>query len=564
MSRPDVQQLLAIGLDHVTHGRLDAAEPALRAVLAADPRQVDALHLLAIAGYQRGGAHGAIPLLQRAVMIQPGFSLAWNTLGECYRAIGQRDAAAAAYQRAMATDGGFAAPHANLALVLCEAGQTQAAIDAARTALALNPLLVSAHSTLGQALRMQGDPAAALAALQRAVELVPGDPAAHNNLGVALESSDRLPEALDAYRRAAELDPNLAVACNNYLNVARQLNRWAEAFAWTERALAGNPAFGPARWNLGLLQLTMGDYANGLANYELRFTATDQRHPPGLTGRPWDGQEDLSGRTLLLYAEQGFGDGFQAVRYVPIVAGRVARVILFCHPEQARLFARVPGVWQVVAAADALPAYDRFAALMSLPHLCGTRTLQSIARSVPYLSPPPEVADRWRSRMAGVDGLKVGLVWAGKPNPDPLRTIPLAGLSPLLAVPGIRWFSLQVGPPAADLAGVPSGANMVDLSPDLTDFSETAGAMEQLDLFITIDSAVAHLAGAMGRPTWTLLPFSPDWRWLLDREDSPWYPTMRLFRQSVRKEWGPVVDRLAAELHGRVDGARATRPPGRG
>ena len=553
MNGAEARQRLALGLDHLNHGRLDAAEAALRAVVSADPRNTDALHLLAIVGYRRGHAHGAIPLLRRAVTIQPGFASAWNTLGECYRAIGQRDPAAAAYRRSIELSPALAAAHSNLALVLLDAGQTAAAIEAARAALALDPELVSAYSTLGQALRMQGDPAGGLEALQRAVERGPADPVGHNNLGVALESLDRLPEALDAYRKAAELAPDLAVACNNYLNVARQLNRWDEAIAWTQRALSANPSFAPARWNLGLLQLTMGDYANGLPNYELRFTATEQRHPPGVTGRAWDGREDLAGRTLLLYAEQGFGDGFQAARYVPVVAGRAGRVVLFCHPEQARLFARLPGVSAVVAGADSLPAYDRFAALMSLPYLCGTRSLQAIPRAVPYLSPPPDVADRWRSRMAPLAGPKVGLVWAGKPNPDPLRTIPLADLAPLLAVPGVRWFSLQLGAPAVDLARVAGREGVTDLSPDLTDFAETAAAMEQLDLFITIDSAVAHLSGALGRPTWTLLPFSPDWRWLLDRADSPWYPTMRLFRQTERKQWGSVIDRVAADLRDFID-----------
>ena len=547
MNRPDASSAYAAAVGHYQHQRIAEAESALRAAVAADPRHADALHLLAVISYQRGNAHGAIPLVQRATTICPTSAAAWNTLGECYRTIGQLATAINCYHKAVALDATFAGAYSNLAVALNDAGQPEPAAAAARAALAADPRMVNAHSALGQALRAQGDLAGGLAALAEAVAIAPDDAAVQNNLGVALEAVDRLDEALDAYRRAAELAPHLAVVCNNYLNVARQLCRWDEAVAWTDRALRSTPDYGPALWNQGLLQLTMGDYARGLPNYERRFTATAQRHPPALTGRPWDGRESMAGRTLLLYAEQGFGDGFQAARYVPIIARRVGRVVILCHREQARLFERLPGASAVATDVAALPAYDRFAGLMSLPYLCGTASPAAVPAAVPYLSPPPDCTDRWRARLARFDGggPKVGLTWHISRARDERRSCPLADLAPLLDVPGVQWFGLQVGPAAAQLADV---RGVVDLSPELADFAETAAAVDQLDLVVTVDTAVAHVAGARGRPTWVLVPFSPDWRWMLDRKDSPWYPTVRLFRQPRRNAWGPVVERMTDEL----------------
>ncbi len=549
MNRPNPDQLYAAGLDLYRAGRVAEAESSLRAAISGQPRHADAIHMLAIIGYQRGNAHGAIPLLRRAVMIRPTFPLAWNTLGECYRQIGQVNDALASYRRAIEQDPTMAAPHSNLALVLCETGQTDAGIAAARAAIALDPGLVAAHGILASALSRRGQHDAALATLRQAAALEPANAAVQNNLGTILEATDRLPEAADAYRRAVELDPTLAVSCNNYINVARQLNRWDEALRWTDRALRSDPNFAPARWNHGLLQLTLGDYANGWPNYERRFSGTEQRHPAILTGRPMAFGEDLAGKTLLLYAEQGFGDGFQVARYVPIIARRVGRLVILCHREQARLFARLGDVAAVVTGADPLPAYDRFAGMMSLPYLCGTRSLEAVPSVVPYLSPPPETVERWRARLGAAGGpLKVGLTWNITREKDERRSCPFTAMLPLLDVPGVRWFSLQVGPGTVDLARVPAGREVVDLSAELTDFAETAAAAMQLDLVITVDTAVAHIAGAMARPTWTLVPYSPDWRWMLDRADSPWYPTMRLFRQRERKQWGPVIDTVAAEL----------------
>ncbi len=546
MDGTDTSAVMAAAMDHYGHQRLAEAEAACRSVVAADPKRADALHLLGVLSLERGNPAGAVAMVERAVRLRPGDAAAWNTLGECWRTMGRSDPALACYRTAIGLAPAMAAAHSNLGIVLMDAGEAEAAVEALRTAVAIDPGLAMAHNNLGTALRATGRLDEALASNGRAVALSPGSASAHNNAGSVLEALDRLPEALAAYGRAADLDPRLAVACVNALNVARQLCRWDEAVAWADRAMAADPSHAPAVWNRGLVRLTRGDYAGGLADYEWRFAGTGQRHPPFLTGPAWDGR-DPAGRTVLVYVEQGLGDGFQAARYVPALAGRAGRVVVLCPPSQARLFARLPGVAAVVTDIASAGRYDCFAAMMSLPLLCGTRSFGDVPKGVPYLSAPPERVEHWRHRL-GSAGPRVGLVWAGNPKPDPLRTVPLATLAPVLAVDGVRWFSLQVGPAVGELGGVAGGDRVVDLSADLTDFAETAAVMQNLDLVVTTDTATAHLAGALGRPTWTLVPFSPDWRWLLDRDDSPWYPTMRLFRQAERKQWRPVADRVAEEL----------------
>ena len=361
--------------------QLADAERLLRAVVSGQPRHAEALHLLGVIGYRQGRPHGAIPLVRQAIAARPAYAAAWNTLGECFRAINRPDDAIACYRTALAHDPTLAAAGGNLGLALCDAGRVAEAIAVARAAVAADPRLVSARCVLSTALLRSGDAAEAIATLDVALSIDPAHAAAHNNRGAALETMDRLPEALAAYTRAAELDPSSAVMANNCTNVARQLNRYGEAMAWTQRSLAADPNHGPARWALGLLQLTHGDYAQGLANYEWRFAGTTQRHPPDLVNRrPWDGREDLSRGTLLVYSEQGFGDGFQAARYVPIVSRLVGRVVVLCHREQHQLFASLPGAAAVVASGTGLPAFDRFAAMMSLPYLCGTRSLDEPCR----------------------------------------------------------------------------------------------------------------------------------------------------------------------------------------
>jgi hypothetical protein len=265
----------------------------------------------------------------------------------------------------------------------------------------------------------------------------------------------------------------------------------------------------------------------------------------------WEG-ERLDGKTILLQSEQGFGDAIQFFRYVPAVAEHGGRIVLRVERAVVRLAASLPGSIVIKPADARLPPFDVWCPLMSLPHILGTR-VDSIPAALPYLGTRRGIAERQQRNLAGMTGLRAGLAWAGSARHvnDLRRSIGLERLRPLLEVPGVSWASLQVGPRAADLADLPAGT-IADLSGRLTDFAETAGAIANLDLVITIDTAVAHVAGAIGKPVWIMLPFSPDWRWMLERDDSPWYPTMRLYRQPRPGDWDDVLARVAVDLRERV------------
>jgi tetratricopeptide (TPR) repeat protein len=376
--------------------------------------------------------------------------------------------------------------------------------------------------------------------------LKPGLFEAHNNLGTALQLLGRMEEAEASYRRTVALNPGFAQAHNNLGAALAALDRGEEAEACYRRALALKPDLASAHMNLGIARLRLGDFEQGWREYDWRLQTAEfrssVRSQPLWTGGP------LTGKTILLYAEQGMGDTLQFLRYCPLVAAKGARVVLEVQPALARLAAGTAGAGAVLAAGEALPEVDLCCPLLSLPQRLGTG-LESIPADIPYLCADSALARRWAREIAPAPGLKVGLVWAGHPDHknDRNRSVALERLRPLLATKGVSWFSLQVGGRAAEIGGLPPGT-IADLSARLEDFAETAAAISHLDLVISVDTAVAHLAGALGRRCWVLLPFLPDWRWLQAREDSPWYPSVRLFRQQRSGDWDTVVARAAEEL----------------
>jgi hypothetical protein len=358
-------------------------------------------------------------------------------------------------------------------------------------------------------------------------------------------------------RPTAEVGLNQAIAVDPrdgmmryHLGVAHgQMGQWQKSIAAYDAAISINPNFAEARSNRAICWLQMGDFAKGLPEYEWRLKSSfiPPRTVPIHQPR-WDGSP-LEGKTILLTAEQGLGDSIQFVRYAPLVAARGGRVLLAVQSQLLRLLERFPAVDRVLGPHPPLPVFDVHASLLSLPALCGTR-LDSIPADIPYIHPDPGIAARWAHRVGPRDGrLRVGLVWAGSPENthDQMRSIPAARYAALSAVPNIEFFSLQVGPAAAQVNAGPSG--MRDFTSELTDFAETAGLIAQLDLIISVDTSVVHLAGAMGKKVWVLLHSTPDWRWMLDRVDSAWYPTVRLFRQRFRGEWDSVLAPMLEELH---------------
>ena len=324
-----------------------------------------------------------------------------------------------------------------------------------------------------------------------------------------------------------------------------------EAIDLLERALACQPGEPNAEYALAFTELLLGQFDAGWKHYEARLRTGQREFPNRQFAQPRWTSENLAGRTILVHAEQGVGDTIQFVRYLPLVMERGGRVILECQPSLKPLLKNFPGVQAVVAQGEALPPFDVQAPLLSLPGIFRT-TLASIPNKAPYLKVPDGI--KLELPATSPDRLKVGIAWAGNPvlQSDLVRSLQLTKLSPLFTLPRVSFFSLQVGPASRQLALLGDGPKPIDLGASLSDFAKTAAAIAQLDLVISVDTAVAHLAGALAKPVWLLLPFAPEWRWLLDREDSPWYLSMRLFRQPAPEDWEGVIVRLKNELHSMI------------
>lgn len=432
------------------------------------------------------------------------------------------------------------------AMAAHQRGDLAAAERGYRAALALRPGHPHATHYLGVLAWQRGRPEDALPQLREAVEAVPQEPEFHNNLGLVLAALDRPGEAVDAHRRALALAPGHAGAWNNLglaLHAAGELEAAAEAF---RHVLALFPGFAQARWNLALALLAAGRLREGWPHYEARreVSVFADSLPPPPTPR-WDG-DGARGRRVLLTAEQGLGDALQFMRLATLLARRGARVILETPAPLARLAATVEGVAEVVAAGGARPAHDAWLPLLSLPLALGLDA-DGVPAQVPYVTADADRRAALRAALAPRDGrLRAGLAWAGNARNayDRARTVPLAQLAPLLRLPGIAWYSLQKGDGEGQAAQVPEAGALTAL-PARNDFDGTAALVAELDLVVSVDTSLAHLAGALARPVFVLLPCAADWRWLRGRSDSPWYPTATLFRQPVPGAWAPAVAAVA-------------------
>jgi Flp pilus assembly protein TadD len=486
-SVPSTAELFQHGVRSHQTGRLDEADAAYRRVLALDPAHADALHLLGLALHQRRQHDAGLDYINQAIRLQGDRPHYYN----------------------------------NAATALCALWRLDEAEAACRTALRLNPNSLQAQS----------------------------------NLGMILRSAGRLDEAEACYRTALRQKPDFAEAYNNLGNVLGVSGRHAEAEPMYRRALqlAASPGLhNEATYNLSLVLLATGRFEEGWRHYEWRF---------GRGGEPvrqfpvpmWNGKPEPD-RTLFLHAEQGFGDTLQFCRYAPLAARRM-RVVLEVQPSLKRLLSTLPGVAEIIAQGEAPPPFDIHCPLLSTPFVMGTQ-LDTIPGETPYLSADPVLAAAWSPRLAALPGRKVGLVWAGNPRTmdpnaasvDRRRSMALCQLAPLAAVDGVSFVSLQLGPPAAQAAAPPPGMALHDFTAALTDFADTAALIADLDLVISVDTSVAHLAGALGKPVWLLNRFDTCWRWLLDRDDSPWYPTLRQFRQKSAGDWDGVIGAVQAAL----------------
>lgn len=550
MAEVSIQQAFDQVLRLRRAGRGADADSLYRHVVAQIPNEPNALHTLGVMAHRAGQNEFAEDLIRRAIGLAPDDAEYHENLGVVLVA-GERWAdAAAAFERAVELDPSVAETCLNAAHALRRTGRAAEAAARYRQAIALRPDLFAAHNNLGNLLRERGNLDEAIASYRKAIEIRPDYVEAQNNLASALLETGEPDEAVALYRRAVAARPNLPELHNNLGKALRASGDVPAAIAAHEKALSLRPDDADAHWNLSLMLLLSGQFERGWNEYEWRWAVPKFRSPRRAFRSPqWTGQP-LQGKRILVHAEQGFGDTIQFCRYAPLLAQQGGRVILEVPSELRRLLQSLPGVEQLVAAGEPLPDFDFHSPLLSLPNVFRTR-LDSIPNFVPYLQPDAAQVARWKDRLPlPKDCLRVGLVWAGSaanPN-DRNRSITLRELAPLLNVRDCRFYSLQTGSAAAQARDAAGEFESLVVTHGSDDFADTAAVIANLDLIISVDTAAAHLAGAMAAPVWTLLPFAPDWRWLLDRHDSPWYPTMRLFRQSRRGDWQGVVRAIAREL----------------
>jgi tetratricopeptide (TPR) repeat protein len=530
--------------------------------IEADPDNADA-HCdrgVALKALKRWDA--AILCYDRAIAIKAEHPEAYCNRGNVFYELKRWDAALADYQRAIDIRPDYAIAHYNRGVVYADLRQWHAALSSYDRAISSKADYAVCYCNRGVVLECLGRFDAALTSYDAAIAIRPDFAQAHSNRGNVLRQLGRLDDALASCNQALSIQSDNAEAFCNRGAALSEYNRIDEAIADYDRAIAKNPDYATAHYNRACAQLALGDFERGWIDYEWRRRKQD-RESPGATRtflQPiWLGEESIAGKTILLHAEQGLGDTIQFCRYAKRVALLGARVILEAQPPLVRLLGSLEGVSQLLGQGDALPEFDCHCPLMSLPLALKTR-LSTVPADVPYLTADAASTRVWRQRLGEKKGTRVGLVWSGgsRPNMPELwsvnnrRNIALAKLKPLRN-DGIEFYSLQKGQPAeSELAALTargwSGPALVDLTGQLRDFADTAALIEQLDLVISVDTSTAHLAGAMGKPLWILNRFDSCWRWLLDRADSPWYPSARLYRQARPGDWDGVVDRVRNDL----------------
>ncbi len=581
----DAEEKLRQGLELYAKGELADAAEVFRDILVEDKANVDALNLLSIVFLDVGNLELAANLALQATLIDPDFASPHVSLGNARQGMGDFEGAVESFERALALEPEQPEILNNLASALNELGRWRDAADAASRAVIAMPGLLAAHINLGNALlgidnveqaaqsyrialklapdhsdthfnlgnallRM-GDADGALESFERAVANDPENPAKLYNVGNALLERGRLEDAADHYRRALSTSPGNTDILNNLASAYQFMGFEDKAVSTFRQALDQDPDNAELHFNLALALIQMGDFAEGWREYEARWGHSGL----GLKKRdfPWPqwGGGDLKGLTILLHGEQGLGDAIQFSRFAAGVAERGGKVILECPRPLASLLATAPGVAEVVEAGGSLPPFDRHAPMMSLPRLLGTR-LETVPADVPYLSVPEGAG----APGAEGDGFKVGFVWGGSATQrnDRDRSCDARLFERLFDLSGVRFFSFQVGSHADAFETLSHGGNVMELGTGFGDFADTAAAVAEMDLVISVDTAVAHLAGAMGRPVWTLLAYAPGFLWMRGRDDSVWYPTMRLFRQPSWGDWDSVFTDVRAALEETLDG----------
>jgi tetratricopeptide (TPR) repeat protein len=587
-ARPDaplpgyLASLIDAALEAHQGGHLDAAEPFYREALALDPAHVKALHYFGVLQHQRGDHSLAATLISealkldrtdaacwsnrglvaaalghrqeamvcydQALQLQPDFADARNNFGVALQAQGALEEAIGQYRLALEADPALFDAHLNLGTALSKLGRYDEALACYQNALSIDPQSAEAHFSAGNAHNAQGDQVAAIVSFERALALRGDYAEAYINLGSLIGKLGDYAGAESHYRRAVALKPNPTnlVCLGGSLGAQGRLD---EEEGFYRDALALDPNYADAHQNLAWLLLKRGDYKQGWAEFTKRWRKADYEAIAVPSVAEWHG-EPLDGRRLLLVGEQGFGDHFQFLRYARVLEQLGATVDICVREALLPLVERTPGVHRAFSGKPEAQ-YDFWVPMMSVPSCIGTE-LTTIPTEMPYMFADKAKIKAWRKRVAatGKPKRKVGLVWSGSPTfgNDRYRSMALANLSPLGEQENIAWYPLQKGPAHDQLAAAPEVFRTHDFTADLHSFDDTAALIMNLDLVIAVDTGVAHLAAALGKPVWVLLPANSDWRWLEARNDTPWYPAMKLFRQTELGDWAPVVQRVSEEL----------------
>jgi len=556
------EELLKQGLGYHQQGEYAQAERVYGQIVQQEPENTNVLCLLGMVARGQGKLEEAIAYYRRAIALKPDFIEARFNLGNALSASDQREEAIACYQALLELQPSHAGAYSNLGLIYHQQNQAENAKRAYEQAIAIDPHQVESFYNLGNLYKAEKNFDRAIAYYQQALNLNPNFAQALLNLGNTLQEQEKVTginlkrrqEAIAYYHRALQANPNYTEAYYTLGHALIQQGQIAEAILAYQKGLKLNPEEPKAHIGLAFALLSLGFLEQGFAEYEWRWK-TEDFSAGNLTQPSWKG-EPLGGKTLILYSEQGLGDMIQMIRYLPWVKQQGAKIILECRPPLKRLFATLPHVEQIVTREDTLPAFDEHASLMSLPHLSKT-SLNTIAPPLPLALPdlPTTLILPEKPGM-----LKVGLAWQGNrehPN-NYWRSCPFSHVLPLFNCEGVQFYSLQKEISEGDDASDGWGDRQLleqtpihPFNPACEDFLDTAQIIRQLDLVITVDTAIAHLSATLGKPTWILLHLSCDWRWMLVRVDSPWYPTVRLFRQTQPGDWSTVIFQVKQALEDR-------------
>jgi tetratricopeptide (TPR) repeat protein len=516
-------------------------------LLAKNPDDRGALQKLSVLRLKRGALEEALPLLERLIERDPTSADAYNNLGAALQGLKRPAEAVPHFERAVALDSRRPEAHYNLGLAQQRLGRLAQARASCERALALRPDYPEANNTLA-VLLSASDPERAVACFHRAIAARPSYADAHNNLGIVFQQLGRYDDAVASYKNALAIKPDHADALSNLGLALRSLNRHEEAVRCFETAQAIKPDHIDAQLGEGLVRLALGDYAAGWKKYAWRHLTPNFSHGKKRPPQPlWLGNWDISGKTILLHGEQGLGDTIMFARYVPLVAQRGARIVLAVQRPLTAVMATLKGPSVLRGQGDPVPPFDGFCPLPTLPLVFQTK-VATIPADVPYLTAPDDRLAKWQAALESIPRPRIGLMWAGATSPIYRRTIPLRLLQPLVALRAFHFVALQKDVPKEDASLLASTPMATFLGKQQADLADAAAMIALVDLVITIDTSIANLAGAMGKPTWVLLPFSADWRWMLDRTDSPWYPTARLFRQPKPDDWESVVAEVVQAL----------------